>query len=218
MWLTAPNRLGFAAWVDGAMAWRLDARGGEHSIQLGGDSHSVQLTSSDENALPLLQEQFVRGDELHLAFPQVEGVNDFGFNLVFRPIASSESESTARVLECLVSIQTTLLDLEPTIDIVVPEADGSRLADVEAEGVATSFSGNLFSGAVLLGRHDAPFTSVDVSNKQTTFRLFGEFLEKGVIRRARPWLVLESRANQTCSEPFLQSLLKELQASPLPLT
>ena len=48
-------------------------------------------------------------------------------------------------------------------------------------------------------------------------RLFGDFLEKGVIRKARPWIVI-TRGETPPSESELESLWKSLCESPLPLT
>jgi hypothetical protein len=51
--------------------------------------------------------------------------------------------------------------------------------------LATAF--NLPAIAIMIGPHDRPFTS-DRSSGELRLRLFGDFLEKGVIRKARVWI------------------------------
>ncbi len=231
MWLTAPNRIGIAAWQCEHSLWNVRAASGHHALQisLAGDpddcAGSLLIASSDGKPLPTLDEQYVRGDELHLSFPQ-DAVHpdpnqsfDFGFRVVLRPVAVSclQPSPETVVFEALVSIQTTLLDLHPTLDLIA-----SSDADVRpqsAHGIANAIhSGTIgdSSWSVILGPHDAPFTTDVDDSENARFRLFGEFLEKGVIRRARPWLVLH-RGSQPLPTETLSAILSELAESPLPL-
>ena len=70
--------------------------------------------------------------------------------------------------------------------------------------------------AIFLGTHDSPFTTELSTPESMQLRLFGEFLEKGVIRKARPWILI-SRAKQKPSESELQAIWQRLAGRPLPL-
>lgn len=219
MWLTAPNRMGDAAWVAGDSAWRVLARGGADGVRIDVGGQSVSLLASDGGTLPQLDEQFVRGDQLHFSFPQVDGRDEFGFRLVLRPVLCNDASGEAgRVaFEVLVSIQTTLLDSHPTLDLVLPATDHPESLAVDSVVSAVHFAAeNSLHSAVLLGPHDAPFTSLVPADGQLRLRLFGEFLEKGVIRRARPWLILD-RSGMPIEASAATEWWHQLAGSPLPL-
>ncbi|MCA9140508.1 MAG: hypothetical protein KDB00_27240 [Planctomycetales bacterium] len=221
--MTAPNRIGIAAWQSGDSIWRVEARGGVEGVAIHVDDTPFLLRSSDDQPLPTLAEQYVRGDELHLSFPQFDDLSrgqcDFGFRLVIRPVAfgSFVPNQNRCVFELLVSVQTTLLDAHPTLDLVSPADQVTRL---DGDGLVTNAvhlaDNKSFSAAVLLGPQDAPFTSVVEDPGALRLRLFGEFLEKGVIRRARPWVVLD-RSGSGIDAEFVRTSLDTLATSPLPL-
>ncbi len=219
MWLTAPNRIGIAGWQVEDRLWRVDARGGDEGVQFFVGEQRFGLFASGDQPLPLLDEQFVRGDELHCAFPQVDGRDAFGFRLVIRPLKAGGIETTAArgLFELLVSVQTSLLDSHPTIDLVMPCAAERREQSMQSIPAAVHFASHpQLESAVLLGPHDAPFTSVVSGSGELRLRLFGEFLEKGVIRRARPWVVVD-RSGACIDEVWASDCWHELAASPLPL-
>ncbi|MCS7469806.1 hypothetical protein NZK35_24400 [Stieleria sp. ICT_E10.1] len=218
MWLTAPNRIGIAAWQIDDSVWRIEARGGRDGVALHVGDQSVRLVVPGDQTLPRLDEQFVRGDELHLAFPQSDD-SQFGFRLVVRPVQWSgfAADPTHACFELLISIQTTLLDAHPTLDLVLPASVGAR-----GEGVAASQcrvhhanSGDC-AVAAILGPQDAGESgSIDREPPQRV-TLFGEFLEKGVIRRARPWLIV-NRAGTQIDAKWISAAIDALTESPLPL-
>ena len=70
--------------------------------------------------------------------------------------------------------------------------------------------------AIFLGNHDSPFTTDLTTPEVLQLRLFGEFLEKGVIRKARPWILI-SQAKQEPSDAELQAIWQRLASRPLPL-
>ena len=70
--------------------------------------------------------------------------------------------------------------------------------------------------AIFLGTHDSPFTTELSTPESLQLRLFGEFLEKGVIRKARPWILL-SHAPSEPSQSELQAIWDQLASRPLPL-
>lgn len=212
--------MGIAAWQIDDSLWRIEARGGNEGVRLLAGEHAIVLAASDDRPLPQLDEQFIRGEELHLSFPQIDGRDEFGFRLVVRPVKCDQTATspTRGLFEFLVSVQTSLLDSHPTIDLIAPAADGLRERSVGALSSALHFAGQSELGAVvLLGPHDAPFTSVVSATQELRLRLFGEFLEKGVIRRARPWVILD-RSGAAIDESWAAECWQQLAASPLPLT
>ena len=124
------------------------------------------------------------------------------------------------VLEVTIAIETTFLDTHPKLDLVVTGGD-VRTLDVAAFTAVTgsppiSICQREAGVAVLLGPHDAPFTTNQSSDHEIKLRLFGDFLEKGVIRKARPWLVIDR--GREFGDSQLRRLWGELSQSPLPLT
>lgn len=220
MWLTAPNQIGIAAWQSGDSIWRIESRCPGDGIQLWVGDECLALVSSDDRPLPPLDEQFVRGDELHLSFPQSGDSGDFGFRLVIRLIDSSSSTASPdrAVFELLVSIETTRLDAHPTLDLLLPARDGVTSHTVAETKNAVHLASNAqMHAAVLLGPQDAPFTSSIAQPGKLRLRLFGEFLEKGVIRRARPRIIVDRAASQIESPDF-EAAWDALAQSPIPLS
>lgn len=206
---TDDQQMGLATWCEGESTWSLDVRGGEHGIRvLDGDSDELlRLATVGDETLPVIAEQFVRGNELHVWLPQSDG--RYGVRIAWMPVMSGES---CLVLEATISIETDLLDSHPTLDVIADCQSVSRAGDAGVS-VARRESN---STSVLLGNHDSPFTSDQSTDQQVSLRLFGDFLEKGVIRVARPWFVLTNSA-QAPSEMELENRLGQLNASPLPL-
>ena len=220
MWLTAPNRIGIAAWQSADSSWRIEARGGRQGIQLFVGDESLSLVASNDRPLPLLDEHFVRGRELHLSFSQGGDDCDFGFRLVIRPaeFGTFRIDANRAVFEMIVSIQTSLLDSHPTLDLLAPAENGVIVRDVAGTGNAVHHAGrDRAAVAVVLGPHDAPFTSSIDQPGSLRLRLFGEFLEKGVIRRARPWVIVD-RSQGKIDDEWVKSAWNALHESPLPLS
>ena len=239
MWLTAPNQLGIAAWLDrhpdGDSAWLIEARGETSGICFRLGNQSLRLVSSDDKPLARLAEQYVRGNELHLSFPQEEGLN-FGFRIAIEPLLptqlglpSSAAGSTGEdsnvgnpdwmLFEVVVSIQTSLLDSHPTLDLIAEgtaeSADEGTLPNSIHQVSFASTTADSAHGNGFLSQHDAPFTTDLTEASRLQLRLFGEFLEKGVIRRARPWLLL-SRSDASPNVD-LAELWQHLNRRPVPL-
>ncbi len=224
MWKT--NELGTASLQAGDSTWCLDARGGKFGIALSGADvtklPSFSLASAEHDRLPTADEHYVRGDQWNINYPQGDG--SFALRLTFSSISASENRL---VLEVCVSVQTDLLDTHPKIDISLrcdevvtldaKEHDGAGHMSLEGSPPISLAKSQHESVAVLLGPHDAPFTSNRSSASMLQLRLFGEFLEKGVIRRARPWIVIDRRKDDF-DEAELTSLYRQLCDSPLPLT
>lgn len=218
--------------AEGTLAWSIDARGGQRGIHvLSGDLDEQSVSNKEpecffsfqpvgRDSLPVLAEQFIRGDELHLHYPQRDG--SFGLRLVLQPIQMTANNL---VLEATLSIETSLLDSRPMVDVVASAIkvrslsagnDGVRRGQGGAPPISVCERRD-DSVAVLLGPHDSPFTTDRCSDQALRLRLFGDFLEKGVIRKARPWLVIR-RDDSSISDSELQGWWAELNESPLPLT
>jgi hypothetical protein len=227
MWKT--ERLGLAVWQGDRSRWHFDLRGGNHGIALldtdeSGDESSplsrrlVCVLPVGQDVLPGVCEQFVRGDELHLTYPQGEGI--YELRIALRPIESTENRLT---VEATIAIQTDRLDTHPKIDLVATgRAIQSYLPSertVSAGGTAPISAATAadYSVAILLGPHDSPCTTNHSTDSRLQLRLFGDFLEKGVIRKARPWIVV-SRNTDPPAIADLETRWRELSASPLPLT
>lgn len=232
MWTT--EQLGLAVWHDGASAWCLDARGGEHGVALIAtnpandaplveSSRFVSLNSVDQDVLPAAAEQYVRGAEFHVNYPQAAG-SSYAVRLAFNPI---ETQAERIILEVRISIQTDLLDTHPKIDVnaycqsIDSQVPGDTSGDDQVDGIGSApisvAVSNEHSVSVLLGPHDRPFTTNHSTDSLLRLRLFGDFLEKGVIRKARPWIVID-RSADVPSEQMLETWWRQLCGSPLPLT
>ena len=226
MWQTDESKTGIAVWNDQHGCWSLDARGGKADIRLlpgdlltdpqsGGAAEWLRLAPVDQPVLPDLEEQFVRGKELHLYYPQ--GESDFGLRLALEPIRSTPENL---VLQVTVDVQTSLLDSHPKLDIVASGGEVRSLAvdDLAGHGGSPPITvcDAAATVAVLLGPHDAPFTTNQSLAQEIRLRLFGDFLEKGVIRKARPWVIIDR--GREIGDPQLRRIWRELSQSPLPLT
>ena len=212
MWKS--TELGVAIWQSDHRQWLFDLRGASQGVGIvDGESLDaprwVSFLAVGTDQLPTLDEQFVRGDELHLHYPQGEGVIEM--RLVVRPV---HDDGDSLVVEVTVAIQTDQLDSHPRIDLAV----GSSTPTANSKA-ATSVSRCESAGrhtAVLLDQHDCPFTENVSTDDQLVLRLFGQFLEKGVIRKARPWIVL-GRSEASIQPARLGDLQIELANQPLPL-
>ncbi len=223
MWIS--NELGIASFTHGALTLEVDGRGGAHGIHLRTVNRSLgdaplstsRIESVDRDTLPAAVDQFIRGDEWHLSLPQESG--SYSLELVLRPILETPSENDPPfvALEVTLAIHTSLLDAHPMLDLVVVTSGtrSARAIGIEplsrSSGCAAVTLGQL--GSVLLGPHDYPFTSDQSGDSEIRLRLFGEFLEKGVIRKARPWIVLGAASDETT-----QILWDQLCEAPLSLS
>ncbi len=208
---------GFDASWEGPGGWTVAAAGGRQPIRIGNRDIEVQLQPVESENLPAADEQYVCGDAWHVTAPQGTGPDEdqFGHALVFRMI---QADDQMAVLEVIVSIQTRLLDAHPTIDLVV--SPGEVLDGAGPPGRGTAPVRRVQTGGgdvvVLLGPHDAPFTTDRSGPAGLRLRLFGEFLEKGVIRKCRPWIAL-APAGQL-GDTDVESLYQKMLSRPLPLT
>ncbi|MEM9589374.1 MAG: hypothetical protein AAGA03_18985 [Planctomycetota bacterium] len=220
MW--KPESLGQAAWIDSGNAWSVRAPGGEDGIQVVDGAIEVRCLPTGKSTLPIASEQFVRGDQWHITYPQGDG--EFAVETVYRVVTSTANQL---ILEVTYAVQTDRLDSHPTLDLV-SEGDGYRCvtpagaeltgaeSDIGASAITEVMNGDV-SVSILLGPRDYPFTLDLSDDNQIRLRLFGDFLEKGVIRKARPWIVIE-RGDDAGNDDRLTEIWRQLCESPLPLT
>jgi len=224
MWTT--NELGMATWTDSQSTWGFDARGG-HAIHMAitdnpTDSSHVRLQPVDQPNLPSAGEQFIRGKSWNVNYPQ--GDRGHALRLAFEPLAST---AETLLLQTTISIQTDLLDTHPKLDVEIAadsldslnpcqNASHDRSDDHGCPPISIAQRSNGFI-AVLLGPHDSPFTTDLSTPSSMRLRLFGEFLEKGVIRKAKPWILI-NRSGASPDRDQLAAFWQQLCESPLPLT
>ena len=216
---SSKETVGAAHWESDSAAWSIEAFGGDAPFRVsGGPSVSKNLKQTEicrfcgvDESLPPAVEEFIRGNEFHVRAPQKDGA--FGVRMTFESIATDFDVS---ILEVTVAVQTSLLDSHPMVDLIV-DGDHSTGDQSSTDSPSISVVGLGDSEvAVLLDRHDSPFTANRSDADGLKLRLFGDFLEKGVIRKARPWLVYAPTGKLEAKQ--LQALLDQLNNSPLPLT
>lgn len=195
-----------------------------------------RLLPPGDHPFPPLGESYVRGNDLLASLPQTPAV-EFGLELCHRVIRAT---SEMMVIETIVAVQTNLLDSHPTVDLAC-DAAGRSVVDLAAAlgdarqwlihshgdagrstkqpPPATCFtdSGNTDTTVVLLPPSDRA-AAADISpvgRDAIRYRLLAEFLEKGVIRKARFWT---GRFLAPPSDQAVAQLYAELMHTPLPLT
>ena len=231
------DELGVACWVFGENICSFDLRGGDSNLCFRprpssgvtasdqADPLGLSITSIEGQSLPSAAEQFICENRLSVNYPQ--GDQSYAIRLSIEPIANAAGYL---VFEVTVSIQTDLLDSHPMVDLI---ASGDRVISYSVDSEVDNWRANLGrkeagvdplnllevgdgSVAILLGQHDAPTTKNMSNSDSLQLRLFGDFLEKGVIRTARPWVIF-SLEGKAISREALDSLYQELEKRPLPL-
>ncbi|XZE52600.1 hypothetical protein SH139x_004302 [Planctomycetaceae bacterium SH139] len=196
-----------------------------------------QLSTS---AFPAMTENYFRGHDAIAMMPQ-DATSSFGL-VVTQRVSFCEANFCA--LETIIAVQTSLLDSLPTIDLIsdfggqpltlVPaagEADplsehavlpstrnNSSLTQIPAviELNATPSHSAAGSTVLMLPPSDrAAASELEPSATHLHIRLLAEFLEKGVIRKARFWTV---RWAEQPAESAVAQLYQRLLCEPLPLT
>jgi hypothetical protein len=215
----ATNRTLQGRWEIGDDSWTCTATGGAAGITLGDPDSPLclRVASVGNDVLPVAGEQYVRGDAWKIQFPQESG--QYSLRLSLRVVAAS---TTRMVWEPTFSIQTSLLDAAPSLELTALGHSDIRVAATAAHAApGVSMSGITVPGGgqliVLLGPHDAPFVKQRSSRNRLDLRIFGEFLEKGVIRKTRPWVIFD-RSEAGVSAEELTNYCQQMSDTPLPLT
>jgi hypothetical protein len=175
--------------------------------------------------LPPVSDSFIRGDAFHLSFAELPD-HPIGLDLVLLGVEADEEQL---VFESVMSINTLLLDSWPQLElrigtghpgqprwgevplIVLDETDSVRwwYAQPRLAGLGANVATHLACEARDLGSLD-PSLPADPCR----LRFFGDFLEKGVIRRISPWWVW---SNGMIPRSTGDRLAAQLQSRPLPL-
>ncbi len=195
---------------------------------LGGVWSFFQCQPIPEHKLQI-EEAYVRQRDMIVRFGQSQG-DQFGFQLNYRLLELDPRFVFG--LEFWISIQTDHLDVEPKTQITCHSPAGAswnsmthgRVLDLdESAPDAHSSPAALIAGdsnhsvAWLIEFSDqqhAELISLEEDQRQSV-ELFGQFMEKGVIRRARMRVyVIHGEVRREC----LKDLYTEFAKSPLPLT
>ena len=177
-------------------------------------------------AIPPCRESFVRGDALHLCFLETDAA-PIGFDLVLMAI---EADEGILVVETVVSLSTPLLDSHPMVEMEVgdghpghPRWTGGRwkrlLDGPDAMWVTAlpskSIDGPKVATSLLCDGRDLPSLAAEGEGDLRRIRFFGDFLEKGVIRRVQPWWIW---SNGLITRRKADQLSAQLAQRPLALT
>lgn len=199
----------------------------------------LRLLPSDSQSLPPLDECYVRVDDLICRYPQSSDTQ-FGMDVCHRVIGT---DGGTIVIETICAVQTSLLDSHPTFDIsasattseAVAAANGlisnskhpgnpvsldlpgsSSLPDaITRLGQLESANADVYLMLPPSDRSVAAVIAPPENGQAFRYRLLADFLEKGVIRKARFWTVI---FNQSASESTLAECYQQLLGEPLPLT
>jgi hypothetical protein len=176
--------------------------------------------------LPPCGECYIRGDALHISFPLSQS-NPLGLELVMTAI---EADQRIFVVESVIGIHTSLLDSHPKLQLEVgaghpgfpawgrvgweESVDEGNWVWMRAAGRRAA-EGPGVSTCLLCDHRDLSSLAPASVENETAIRFFGDFLEKGVIRKVQPWWVWSNGpiANRKASE-----IARYLAARPLALS
>lgn len=175
------------------------------------------------------EEAYVRGDDLIVRFDQSDEDN-FAFQLDFRVLPDAR-EQVEMGVELWLSVQTDDLESEPTLKVGSHSPTGQYWDILD--------HGKVLGDSKDINADSSPAALVCIADKQTgvwliefgdqrhadllsspgeseqRIELFGHFMEKGVIRRARMrFFLIEGEVE----DQLLKELYQEFSESPLPLT
>ena len=167
---------------------------------------------------PRLADAYIRGDDLVVLYPE-HRQQPYSLQLDFRAL---QSPGMRLGLEVWVSVHTHLLECYPAVQIsfrsqsagLRPPALGDPAATltIQHESWTPRCSSHIWVHP--LDAPEASWSETSPGDRQSVL-LFGNFMEKGVIRRARLqwWLGLS-----TLDAATLVALRQQFATSPLPLT
>ncbi|WP_153555203.1 hypothetical protein [Roseimaritima sediminicola] len=197
---------------EGTPAIEVVAVGGAEGVQVGlthGESHcTLRLRDASGEPLPSIADSYARHKDYVAHLAQSE--NDaFGVTVQTRLIDAGEP---ATIVECVVEMQTRMLDSRPALWL---DAVDAELVDRRQQGMLLRVGG-LHLGVLLTARdrNSCRFESAQVG--AVRLRLFGGFLEKGVIQKCRLWLVAWGAEEPTANQ--WAEAVEQLANAPLPLT
>lgn len=212
-----------------ANGWKLVVKSGDQGVRMltCRDSlvaSSVRLWLADGRLGPC-REHYLRGDALHLSFPDTSA-EPIAIDLVLTPI---EADQGQLILESVISLRTSLLDSHPVVELQLGAGDPLQPRwDVQPWGQATGCGAALWlqprgaaageggrvSTSVFCDERDRVSLDRPSLAERGCLRFFGDFLEKGVIRKVQPWWVW---SDGTVLPQQAEQIAHRLAARPLPL-
>lgn len=176
-----------------------------------------------------IEEAYVRGSDLISMFDQRDS-DSFAFALHHCLL---ESDNSRVSIESWFSVQTDDLDSEPVLSVSCRSADASYWETMSHQEVIADSSGESLAGStspaaiVCQNSEESGIWLIDHGDQQhcellsspaeaeQRIELFGHFMEKGVIRRARMRFHL---VDGEASPAVIRELYEAFLNSPLPLT
>ena len=168
-----------------------------------------------------IQEAYIRQNDLIVRYEQA---NDDLYTVQLNWRRLESDIPGALYLEVWISVQTSLLDTHPVIEVRsrTPDAKwrGLTLNDLQIEKRDSTVLGQVtksgVTSVIMLDPSDAhQARRIDDPNDEFSLKLLGDFMEKGVIRRARLRLLVVA---QELSRSKMIEEFREFTDSPLPLT
>ncbi len=208
-WSIAGN---LATLVSSPWTWRVDLANPSAGVSIEGPANTPwQLMAI--HPIPAhachIDDQFARGSDLMVRYDQTEK-DQFAFQLDFRAVPKSELGSASGGFDMWLSVQTQLLDAHPQLEISHPGAASGWSGDASIQ----SYQSRGGCAAILIHPSDLLQTEL-IDLKAGKLRLFGNFMEKGVIRRGRIRCLVNAAPISTSD---LQAAYDCFADSPLPLT
>jgi hypothetical protein len=218
-----------------ADAWCLDVQAGSRGITAqmvvakgSPESLAIEL---DGGFLPPLKDSFLRGSDLHLNLPQDDlpaqagsfaaastqpgaiqaGMTQAGLEAVLSVL---RSDADVLVLEAAIGLQTQWLDVHPAVRVQLPFGGTAVMSERGSSLVVRNQDSGVSRTASLVVLIDERDRWSVTPSTTDGVRFFGDFMEKGVIRKVQPWFVWSRRV---IDEAFLETLLASLGSRPLPL-
>ena len=148
---------------------------------------------------------YVRQTDLIAIFPELAPWR-FGYQMDIRLMDDAHPNTLA--MEIWLSIQTSLLDSHPQLEL---QLEGTRF-NAMIDNCWTSDSSRI---GLLIHPLDQQDCHIEPEGEGLAMRVFGRFMEKGVIRRMRFRLIA---ALEPVSAVYWRDRFDEFSNSPLPLT
>ncbi len=164
-----------------------------------------ELHGKHDSAEVPFGDAYVRQRDLIAIYPECVP-RRFGHQIDVRMLNKPNSNSIA--MEIWLSIQTSLLDSHPQLELRWNEA---RFKD-SSENYWISTTSQI---GLMVHPLDQPDCHMEQTSDGLSMRVFGRFMEKGVIRRMRFQLIAAPRSEP---EDFWRERFAEFSESPLPLT
>ncbi len=198
--------------VENVVNFDLNATGGNQGIVLSQpltpQPWMFRVVDAGGERLPVIGDSYIRGNDFIARLPQSER-DDFGLTLQARFVRET---AAPLLLQWITEMQTRLLDSHPA---VLLQFDAQQYRPWAA-GVDLFRHGDAHFSVMRSRRDQAASRCEGAEQNRLTYRLFGDFLEKGVIQKCTCWLAFWGQ--QPPGDEQLQSTFGYVCDAPLPLT